>query len=328
MEETLLGRKAAASSLAAKPSRRPGRRDAPPHTMMRSGRRTRLSARDRTFGFMIALPAVVLFIVISIYPLVSSIGTSLFDQSLLRVERTFVGFDNYSAVWGKFVARLGTTLIFSTLATIFPVILGVWLAMLLNARIRGRNLLRGFLMLPWLLPGVVVSFLWAWIFNDSYGVLNHLLSLAGLPELSLLGNPTGAMAGVVIAKTWNSFPWIMVVALAALQTLPSEQLEAAAIDGATRRQRFLHISLPHLIGPVALVTVLEFIYNFGNFDTIFVMTGGGPGTSTTTLALSLYQMAFGSYELGKASAMGVLWLVVLAVIAGGYLLLNRRLEKR
>jgi multiple sugar transport system permease protein len=328
MEETLLGRKATTTSKAADPAPLPGRRDTPQPGAARSGRRSRLGARDRTFGFMIALPAVLLFIVISIYPLLSSIGTSLFDQSLLRPERSFVGFDNYTAVWGEFAARLGTTLTFASLATIFPVVLGVWLAMLLNARIRGRNVLRGFLMLPWLLPGVVVSFLWAWIFNDSYGILNHLLSLVGLPELSLLGNPTGAMAAVVIAKTWNSFPWIMVVALAALQTLPSEQLEAAAIDGATRRQRFLHISLPHLIGPVALVAVLEFIYNFGNFDTIFVMTGGGPGTSTTTLALSLYQMAFGSYELGKASAMGVLWLVLLAVIASGYLVLNRRLEKR
>lgn len=294
----------------------------------RPGRRSTLGAKDRTFGIMIALPAILLFLVIAIFPLVSSVGTSLYDQSLLRPERTFVGGANYTAIWGEFVARVGTTLTFATLATIFPVLLGVALAILLNARIRGRNILRGALMLPWLLPGVVVSFLWAWIFNDSYGVLNHLLTMVGLPEVSLLGNPTGAMAAVVIAKTWNSFPWIMVVALAVLQTLPSEQLEAATIDGATRSQRFRYISLPHIIGPVALVAVLEFIYNFGNFDTIFVMTGGGPGDSTTTLAVSLYQLAFGSYELGKASAMGVLWLVLLAIISSAYLLLNRRLEKR
>jgi multiple sugar transport system permease protein len=294
----------------------------------RSGRRSTLGAKDRTFGFMIALPAILLFLVIAIFPLVSSIGTSLYDQSLLRPDRTFVGFENYTEVWAEFVARVGTTLTFATLATIFPVVLGVALAILLNARIRGRNLLRGALMLPWLLPGVVVSFLWAWIFNDSYGVLNHLLTMVGLPEVSLLGNPTGAMAAVVIAKTWNSFPWIMVVALAVLQTLPAEQIEAATIDGATRAQRFRHISLPHIVGPVALVAVLEFIYNFGNFDTIFVMTGGGPGDSTTTLAVSLYQLAFGSYELGKASAMGVLWLILLAIITSAYLLLNRRLEKR
>ena len=143
----------------------------------------------------------------------------------------------------------------------------------------------------------------------------------------MLGTPTGAMAAVVIAKTWHSFPWIMVVALAVLQTLPSEQIEAATIDGATRAQRFRHISLPHIAGPVTLVAVLEFIYNFGNFDTIFVMTGGGPGNSTTALAVSLYDLAFGSYELGKASAMGTLWLVLLAIITTGYLFLNRRLEK-
>ena len=156
---------------------------------------------------------------IAIYPLVASVGTSLYDQSLLRPERNFVGFGNYTAVWGEFVAHVGTTLTFATLATIFPVVLGVALAILLNARIRGRNVLRGPLMLPWLLPGVVVSFLWAWIFNDSYGVPNHLLSRwSDCPRSACSATPTGAMAAVVIAKTWNSFPWIMVVALAVLQT--------------------------------------------------------------------------------------------------------------
>lgn len=258
----------------------------------RSGRRSTLGAKDRTFGFMIALPAVLLFLVIAIFPLVSSIGTSLYDQSLLRPERTFVGLGNYAAIWDEFFARLGTTLVFASLSTVFPLVLGVALALLLNSRMRGRNILRGALMLPWLLPGVVVSFLWAWIFNDSYGVVNHVLAVFGLPEISMLGTPAGAMAAVVIAKTWHSFPWIMVVALAVLQTLPSEQIEAATIDGATRVQRFRHISLPHIAGPVALVAVLEFIYNFGNFDTIFVMTGGGratrrrrsPSASTTSLS--------------------------------------------
>ena len=300
--------------------------EAPPRRTVAG--RSRLTVRDRHFGFMIALPAALLFLVISVVPLVSSIGTSLFKQSLLRPERTFVGFDNYARVIGEFVARLGTTLTFSVLATIFPVLLGVALAVLLNARLRGRNLLRGALMLPWLLPGVVVAFLWAWIFNDNYGVLNYLLQHVGLHPVSMLGSPAGAMAAVVIAKTWNSFPWIMVVALAALQTLPADQLEAAAIDGASRRQRFWLISFPHLLGPVALVAMLEFIYNFGNFDTIFVMTGGGPGDSTTTLAVDLYNLAFGSYDLGAASAMGVLWLVLLGIVSAGYLFLNRRLENR
>jgi multiple sugar transport system permease protein len=294
----------------------------------RAGSRSRLTARDRHFGFMIALPAALLFLLVSVVPLVSSIGTSLFKQSLLRPERTFVGFANYEHVIGEFFARLGTTLTFSILATIFPVALGLVLAILLNTRLRGRNVLRGALMLPWLLPGVVVAFLWAWIFNDSYGVFNYLLQHVGLHPISLLGNPVGAMAGVVIAKTWNSFPWIMVVALAALQTLPSDQLEAAAIDGATRRQRFWYIAFPHLLAPVALVAMLEFIYNFGNFDTIFVMTGGGPGDSTTTLAVDLYEYAFGSYDLGAASAMGVLWLILLGIVSTGYLFLNKRLENR
>ncbi|MFD3484709.1 carbohydrate ABC transporter permease [Streptomyces sp. NPDC058665] len=277
---------------------------------------------------MLAAPAVALFIAVAVYPLVASLGTSLFDQSLIRPGRSFVGLRNYAEVWPDFVDRLGTTLVFSVLATVLPLLLGMGIALLLNARIKGRAVLRGVLMLPWLLPGVVVSFLWAWIFNDSYGVLNHVLSQLGLPEVDFLGAPGTALAAVIIAKSWNTFPWMMVVVLAVLQTLPREQLEAAAIDGASRRQRFWHVSLPHLIGPVALVTMLEFIYNFGSFDMIFVMTGGGPGTSTMTLAVSIYQYAFVEFSLGRAAAMGVLWLVALSVVCVAYFLLNKRLEAR
>ncbi|MFF6983801.1 carbohydrate ABC transporter permease [Streptomyces sp. NPDC008343] len=277
---------------------------------------------------MLAAPAVALFIAVAVYPLVASFWTSLYDQSLVRPEREFVGLRNYAEVWPDFVDRLGNTLVFSTLATLFPLLIGVSLALLLNARLKGRAVLRGALMLPWLFPGVVVSFLWAWIFNDSYGVINHVLSQLGLPEVDFLGQPATAMAAVVIAKTWNTFPWVMVVVLAVLQTLPREQLEAAALDGASRPQRFLHVSLPHLMGPVALVTMLEFIYNFGSFDMIFVMTGGGPGTATMTLAVSLYQYAFTEFSLGRAAAMGVLWLGALSVVCAAYYLLNKKLEGR
>ncbi|MFJ6985736.1 MULTISPECIES: carbohydrate ABC transporter permease [unclassified Streptomyces] len=277
---------------------------------------------------MLAAPAVALFLVVAVYPLLAGVWTSFYDQSLIRPEREFIGLDNYTAVWPDFVDRLGTTLVFATFATICPLLVGLALAVLLNARLRGRGVLRGMLMLPWLLPGVVVSFLWAWIFNDSYGVLNHVLTQLSLPEVDFLGKPGTAMAAVVIAKTWNTFPWVMVVILAILQTLPREQLEAAAIDGASRSQRFLHVSLPHLLGPVALVAMLEFIYNFGSFDMIFVMTGGGPGTSTMTLAVSLYQYAFTEFSLGRAAAMGVLWLVALSLVCGAYFLLNKKLESR
>ncbi|MFJ3497954.1 carbohydrate ABC transporter permease [Streptomyces sp. NPDC086091] len=277
---------------------------------------------------MLAAPAVALFLVVAVYPLLAGVWTSFYDQSLIRPEREFTGLDNYTAVWPDFVDRLGTTLVFATFATICPLLVGLALAVLLNARLRGRGVLRGMLMLPWLLPGVVVSFLWAWIFNDSYGVLNHVLTQLSLPEVDFLGKPGTAMAAVVIAKTWNTFPWVMVVILAIFQTLPREQLEAAAIDGASRRQRFLHVSLPHLLGPVALVAMLEFIYNFGSFDMIFVMTGGGPGTSTMTLAVSLYQYAFTEFSLGRAAAMGVLWLLALSLVCGAYFLLNKKLESR
>ncbi|MER5966344.1 sugar ABC transporter permease [Streptomyces sp. NPDC002057] len=290
--------------------------------------RSPLGARDSRFGFMLAAPAVALFLVVAVYPLLAGVWTSFYDQSLVRADRAFVGLDNYTDVWPVFTDRLVNTLVFSVLATLFPVLVGLALAILLNSRLPGRGALRGLLMLPWLLPGVVVSFLWAWIFNDSYGVVNDLLTRLDLPTVDVLGQPLTAMAAVVVAKTWNTFPWVMVVILAVLQTLPREQLEAAALDGATRAQRFRHVSLPHLLGPLALVAMLEFIYNFGSFDMIFVMTGGGPGTSTMTLAVSLYHYAFTEFSLGRAAAMGVLWLISLSVVCGAYFLLDKKLESR
>jgi multiple sugar transport system permease protein len=289
---------------------------------------SKLAIADKRFGIVLTLPAVVLFVVVCIVPLGSSIVNSFFHESLLLPGKTFAGANNYSAIIGEFWARLGTTMTFSVLATVASVLLGGVLGILLNARLAGRNILRGFMMLPWLLPGVVVAFLWAWIFNDQYGVINYLLGLVGLPGVDFLSSPAGAMFAVVLAKTWNSFPWIMVVVLAAMQSISTEQLEAAALDGATRRKRFWYISWPHLIGPVALVSILEFIYNFGNFDTIYVMTGGGPGSSTTTLAVDLYNLAFQQYNIGAASALGVLWLILLGAVASIYLVVNRRLENQ
>lgn len=293
-----------------------------------SGRRRGLS--DSSVGILLALPAAALFAAIAVYPLVSSVITSFYRESLVSLSRQPVGLANYGDVLPEFWSRLQTTLTFSVLATATSVGVGLGLGILLNARFRGRTVLRGALMTPWVLPGVVVSFLWAWIFNANYGVLNMVLARLHLTsgDTNWLGSPHGAMAAIVVAKTWQSFPWIMAVTLAALQAVPPEQLEAAAVDGANRFQRFRHVTLPRITPALALISMLEFIYNFGNFDTVYVMTGGGPGDSTMTLAVDVYQYAFSGFDLGHAAALGSLWLIVLAAVSGAYLLLSRRLEDR
>jgi multiple sugar transport system permease protein len=285
---------------------------------------------DRTFGFLLTLPALALFAAVIAYPLIGALTTSLFKQSLVIPGRRFVGVDNFTAVLnGQFWPVLRNTLEFTIGATVFPVLLGFALALALNSRLPGRAVLRGMFIFPWVIPGVVVSFVWLWIFNANYGVLNGLLLRLHLisEPIVWLGQPGSAMWSVIIAKSWASFPWIMVMLLAGLQTVPATLHEAAGIDGAGTLRRFWHVTLPHLRGILGVVVLLEVIWNFQHFDMIYVLTNGGPAGATTTFAVAVYNTAFKGFDLGKAGALGALWMVLLLVLVVVYLRVSERGER-
>lgn len=282
---------------------------------------------QRTFGFLLTLPAVVLFSAIVLYPLVGSLSTSLFEQSLVMPGQTYVGLENFRHVLAdQFWPVLENTLWFTGVGTLAPFVIGFALALALNNRIRGRAVLRGLFLFPWVIPGVVVSFAWLWIFNANYGVLNGVLVSIGVLDepISWLGEPGTAMMAIIIAKTWASFPWIMVMLLAGLQTVPGELHEAAAIDGASTVRRFWHVTLPHLRGIIGVVILLEVIWNFQHFDMIYVLTGGGPAGSTTTFAVAVYETAFEGFDLGRAGALGALWMLILSVLVIVYVKVAER----
>lgn len=269
---------------------------------------------DGTFAVLLALPGLALLAAVVVYPLLSALVSAFFEESLVYPGRTFVGFENIvDVLQGDFLRLLSQTLIFTLGTTLLPFILGFGLALALNTRIKGAKLLRGIMLIPWLIPGVVVSFLWMWIFNANYGVLNAALEGLGLIDgpQAWLAHPTTAMVAVIVAKTWQSFPWMMVMLLAGLQTVPPELHEAAEVDGAGVVRRFTAITLPHLKGIVGLVLLLEFIWNFQHFDIIYVLTGGGPAGSTQTFATAVYDTAFKGYDLGMAGALGLLWMILL-----------------
>lgn len=284
---------------------------------------------DRTFGFLLTLPALVLFCAIVLYPLVGSLATSLFEQSLVLSGREFVGLDNFRQVLDdQFWPVLGHTLVFTGLSTLAPLIIGFALALALNARLPGRAVLRGAFLFPWVIPGVVVSFAWLWIFNANYGLLNGILVGLGLIDtpVSWLGDPNTAMGAVIVAKTWASFPWIMVMILAGLQTVPQVLYEASGMDGAGTLRQFWHITLPALRRILGIVVLLEVIWNFQHFDMIYVLTGGGPAGSTTTFAVAVYETAFKGFDLGRAGALGALWLVLLLGLVVVYVRVAEREE--
>ncbi|KAF2414002.1 ABC transporter permease [Microbacterium sp. B35-04] len=296
-----------------------------------AARRTRgTPLSERTFLAFLLLPGIVLLCAIVLYPLIRSLISAFFDENLLYPGMTFVGMQNIIGVLTtEFGPLLTQTLIFTVGATVAPFVIGLALALVLNQTFRGQRFLRGAFLIPWLIPGVVVSFLWMWIFDANYGVLNGILLSIGAIDspIAWLFQTDTARVALIVAKTWNTFPWIMVMLLAALQTVPAELHEAAAMDGAGTVRRFFTVTWPHIRGVAGLVVLLEFIWNFQHFDTIFVLTGGGPAGTTNTFATEVYDTAFKGYDLGHAGALGILWMALLTVLVVVYVWLSERGEK-
>jgi multiple sugar transport system permease protein len=269
------------------------------------------------FIVLLLLPGTALIVGVVLYPLLNSLASAFFKESLLYPGRTFVGMQNIIDVLHQnFAALLEQTLIFTVGSTLLPFVIGFALALVLNQRFPGQRFLRGAFLIPWLIPSVVVSFLWLWIFDANYGVLNGLLQELHLinSPIAWLFNTTTAQGALILAKSWNSFPWIMVMMLAGLQTVPKELHEAAEMDGAGTVRRFFAVTWPQVRNIAGLVILLEFIWNFQHFDTIFVLTGGGPAGTTDTFATQVYNTAFKAYDLGHAGALGLLWMALLLIL--------------
>jgi multiple sugar transport system permease protein len=269
------------------------------------------------FIVLLLLPGTALIVGVVLYPLLNSLASAFFKESLLYPGRTFVGIQNIIDVLHQnFAALLEQTLIFTVGSTLLPFVIGFALALVLNQRFPGQRFLRGAFLIPWLIPSVVVSFLWLWIFDANYGVLNGLLQELHLinTPIAWLFNTTTAQGALIVAKSWNSFPWIMVMMLAGLQTVPKELHEAAEMDGAGTVRRFFAVTWPQVRNIAGLVILLEFIWNFQHFDTIFVLTGGGPAGTTDTFATQVYNTAFKAYDLGHAGALGLLWMALLLIL--------------
>lgn len=285
-------------------------RRAPPESTGRRG------LSQTQIALALVAPALVLYAVVLLYPLIASLWVGLFDRSLVRPGSEFVGLQNVLDVLSEdFVGLTLRTLLFATGATVLPFLIAFGLALLLNQGIKGQGALRGILLFPWILPGVVVSFLWLWIFNPNNGVLNGALRELGLIEenLNVFTSPWQSMLLIIVAKAWQTFPWVMVMMLAGLQAVSQDLLEAVSVDGGGTLRRFWHVTLPSLRGIIFTVLLLELLWNFQHFEIIWVLTRGGPADATTTFSVELYETAFQSFDLGRAGAVGILWLAVLAI---------------
>ncbi|WP_372573417.1 carbohydrate ABC transporter permease [Ruegeria jejuensis] len=271
---------------------------------------------NRLTPYMFMAPAVVIMVIALLYPLGYMVWGSFrdWDPSQTIGEAEFVGLKNYITLWHdpNFRESLGVTLSFAFFVVTFEMVIGVGLALLLDRNIRGMSVLRTLFILPMMIAPVVVGLMWRYMYHPTVGTFNRFFEAIGLPTVDWLG--ANALMSVIIADIWQWTPFIFILSLAALQSLPRSALEAARIDGATGWQQIIHIKLP-LMMPVLIVTgLLRLIDAFKVLEVILVMTEGGPGLSTEILALRISRTATEFRELGVAAAMSNYLLILLLFI--------------
>jgi multiple sugar transport system permease protein len=285
---------------------------------------------NRLTPYLFLAPAAIIMAIALLYPLGYMVWGSFrdWDPSQTIGEAEFVGFKNYITLWGdpNFHESLSVTLIFAITVVVIEMVIGVGLALLLDRNIRGMSVLRTLFILPMMIAPVVVGLMWRYMYHPTVGTFNRFLESIGLPSVDWLGQH--ALMSVIIADIWQWTPFIFILALAALQSLPRSALEAARIDGATAWQQIIHIKLP-LMMPVLIVTgLLRLIDAFKVLEVILVMTEGGPGLSTEILALRISRTASEFRELGEAAAMSNFLLILLLVLTVGMFVYNKAVEAR
>lgn len=286
-------------------------------------RRGGLKGGEALFGALLLLPALTAFSVVVLFPFLEALGLSLFRYTIEMSEPRFIGLDNFVRVLSDPLIRQSfvATIVFVSGATALSILLGLAWAIVLHHPFPGRDWVRGLSLIPWVMPAVVGAFIWGWIFNSRYGLLNFFALELGLIDFpkAWLSDAAGAMTAVVITKVWLSVPLFMAFFLAGLANLDRDQLDAARVDGASNRAILLHHVIPHL-RPVLLVTVvLGMIGNLQHFDTIWALTGGGPVRATTVLSIEVYRRAFEQWDIGLAACVGVVWVALIMPPAYFYL---------
>ena len=268
-------------------------------------------------------PVVLVMSVFVIYPLLNGIRLSFTNASPLRPIVRYVGLSNfvqllldpsfYGIIWNSFFMVV--------VAVVLSLAAGLALALLLNQGLRGTQFFRTVIFQIWVVPWISVAILWGWIFNADYGVINFILM-----DLGVLAGPRNWLASdlsaqlvIALAFAWRMIPFMMVVSLAALQSIPVEVLEAASIDGATYFARLEFVVLPLIRNLLMIIGLLQAVKLFQEITLPWVLTQGGPGNATTTLSLYVYKLAFQRWNFGLASAVGTVWLVIVMVFALLYL---------
>lgn len=286
---------------------------------------------EHWWGYFLLSPAVLLVLSLILYPVLYSFWLSLHSKHAYLPIQTFVGLENYAfflideeGFWRSL--KLGAIYAFGSVA--LQLVFGVGAALLLNETFIGRGFIRGLVLFPYMLPTIVVVILMRWIFNDSHGVLKYAIEASGLMTRSIVWfDPSIIMFTLILVSTWTFFPFVVISALARLQTIDPELYAAAKVDGAGPLRRFFHVTLPQIRNVLFIIVLLRFMFMFTKFDIIWLFAGGGGlGYFVRTLPIYTFIKTFGELQVGAGAALSTIMFMMLAAFAIVYFRVFRRDE--
>src|SRR5205823_6973592 len=293
----------------------------------RTTRRRGVLEREGVFSWLMLAPGVAFLLAFVAYPFFYGISLSLQDRRVAS-PGVFVGLANFVTLAQDpiFWQVTRNTFVYTTVATLLKILGGLAMALVINQHFRGRNLARAFLLLPFIVPTVLSTVAWMWILDPTFSVINWTLRHTGLvtQTFSWLGNATLAMVSIIVVNTWRGVPFYGITLLAGLQTISPDLHEAAAIDGASARQRFVYVTLPILKPVVIIVTMFSVIFTFSDFQLVYALTNGGPANATNIFAIYAFNLGMLGGQLGLGAAVALSMLPALALLIVALTLYLRR----
>lgn len=274
----------------------------------------------KQMGYLFITPTILLFALLAVYPVLETLWLSFFEYRLQFGEvKRFIGLDNFIKLFStaRFYISLRFTVLFTLLTVATEVGLGMLFAQFMNKEYKGRAFLRIVVLIPWAIPTIVSGFIWRFMVNDQYGIINHIFTSLGLIDsfIPWLSQPGTATAVLVVSDIWKTSPYVSLLVLAGLQNINKSQLEAAAIDGANKFQRYISVVLPALKPVLATATLFRLIQSFKVYTIIVALTNGGPANSTESLTLYTLRTYFDSGNYGYGSALATVTFLITVLIA-------------
>ena len=284
-------------------------------------RRGTFSLKKNWLGYALTAPAVIVIILVAVYPMIYGVSFSFFEYDLLDgvdAVRPFAGLANYFSIFGDnaFRQALGNTVVWTVTNVAVQIVLANVIALVLNQVTRGRGFFRTSVLVPWAIPSVIAVLAFRFLYDANVGVFSTILMNLGITDapFSFLGNVSTAMPSVILQSIWKGVPFVLIFILAALQSIPLDIYESAHLDGATGWQKFWYITLPSIKDTVGIAAILTTIGTINNFNTIWLSTQGGPLGSTEILYTLAYRRAFVEYNFGLASAVSTVIFIIIFIL--------------